>query len=615
MALDKATLDAYIQALYDDDGQLSSADYQLIINYILSNGNPETDPRDLFQVRRGDEVDLPALAQGEPALTLDTERFYMGGLSGNIRFPNIKDMPFVNLIQYNPKGDGVTDDYTVIQQAINDAAGGILYWNKQKGAEYLVADTISIPENTSILFETGVIVKSTAASVAFRINEVDNVNILGNGSLFIKPKSLYPTGEWAHTFSIGSAHNVLIDNVQIFENGGDGVYIGGQSTDLKECRNIVIRNCKIDGSKRNNISITYAENVTIDSCLLVNASGTNPQFGIDIEPNAGTFARYINVVNCHAEGNVQAGFGLAFGAEHCSFRGCSAKNTGLGFTFDANVGLENNFNTISDCVSEDNTSLGFYIRYSPNTQIQNCKSLNNGAFGLQFTESPNSIASNNIIDGNGNRGVVMASNGLRFVNNKVSNNTEGGIVATAGKDCIISGNYCIGNYGATYNSNMHINLDNSIFSNNTCRKGTNASQPTQGINIAAGADNCLVVNNDLFDSGTISSIYNASLTTVDKGNINLSGVYSQNILDYPDVASATWDPISVGAGLTVTGVFGFNGARIGDFVQVSPPYAMQGLTAFAYINNSNSVTLTVSNNTGAAVDLASGTWKFKLMKN
>lgn len=84
MALTKEQLDAYIQGLYDDDGNLSPEDYQKIINYIISNGEPSLNERDLIQVRRGDKADLPTLAQGEQALTLDTEEFFIGGLNGNI---------------------------------------------------------------------------------------------------------------------------------------------------------------------------------------------------------------------------------------------------------------------------------------------------------------------------------------------------------------------------------------------------------------------------------------------------------------------------------------------------------------------------------------------------
>lgn len=139
MALDKATLDAYIQALYDDDGQLSSADYQLIINYILSNGEPETDPRDLIQIRRGDEADLPTLAQGELAYTLDTEELFAGGLGGNVNLTN--RLGVINVKSFGAAGDGVTDDTLAIQNAIDSAEHGELYFPE---GNYLVSDTLTL---------------------------------------------------------------------------------------------------------------------------------------------------------------------------------------------------------------------------------------------------------------------------------------------------------------------------------------------------------------------------------------------------------------------------------------------------------------------------------------
>ncbi len=37
-----------------------------------------------IRFRRGNQADLPSLATGEPGLTLDTDRFYIGGEDGNI---------------------------------------------------------------------------------------------------------------------------------------------------------------------------------------------------------------------------------------------------------------------------------------------------------------------------------------------------------------------------------------------------------------------------------------------------------------------------------------------------------------------------------------------------
>ncbi len=79
--------------------------------------------------------------------------------------------------------------------------------------------------------------------------------------------------------------------------------------------------------------------------------------------------------------------------------------------------------------------------------------------------------------------------------------------------------------------------------------------------------------------------------------------------------TTTYDPPSIAngaaalsSGITVTG------AILGDYVQVSAPYDLQGLSASAYVSASNTVKICLNNNTGGAIDLASGTWKIRVTK-
>ena len=118
---------AYIDGLYAD-GSLSDQDYQNIINYIIAGGNLENAPRDLIQIRRGNKVDLPILAQGELAITLDTQDLHGGGLDGNI---NLSAQSFINVRKFGAKGDGVTDDTDAVRSAINHVLslnGGVLFF-------------------------------------------------------------------------------------------------------------------------------------------------------------------------------------------------------------------------------------------------------------------------------------------------------------------------------------------------------------------------------------------------------------------------------------------------------------------------------------------------------
>lgn len=139
MALNYSSLNAYIDGLYQD-GQLSEQDYNAIIVYILANGDIQNAPRDLIQVRRGNEEDLPILAQGELALTLDTEKLFVGGISGNVLINGL----LTSVRFYGAKGDGVTDDTVAFQAALNSGKSVFV-----PNATYKISNTLSI-ENSNV---------------------------------------------------------------------------------------------------------------------------------------------------------------------------------------------------------------------------------------------------------------------------------------------------------------------------------------------------------------------------------------------------------------------------------------------------------------------------------
>lgn len=79
--------------------------------------------------------------------------------------------------------------------------------------------------------------------------------------------------------------------------------------------------------------------------------------------------------------------------------------------------------------------------------------------------------------------------------------------------------------------------------------------------------------------------------------------------------TTTFDPASL---LTYTGTTSsaitVTGAALGDYVLVSAPYDQAGIIANGYVTAADTVKITVFNATAGTVDLASGTWKIKLLK-
>lgn len=68
-----------------------------------------------------------------------------------------------------------------------------------------------------------------------------------------------------------------------------------------------------------------------------------------------------------------------------------------------------------------------------------------------------------------------------------------------------------------------------------------------------------------------------------------------------------------GAGETIQ-VTGVNGANLGDFVIVSAPYDLQDITVTSYIQANSVIEIRLQNESGGAIDLASGIWRILVFK-
>lgn len=79
-------------------------------------------------------------------------------------------------------------------------------------------------------------------------------------------------------------------------------------------------------------------------------------------------------------------------------------------------------------------------------------------------------------------------------------------------------------------------------------------------------------------------------------------------------ATATIDPPSIATAGQALASVTVAGAALGDIVLPAAPYDLQGVGIHAYVSAANTVTLLLKNGTAAAVDLASGIWKFKVLK-
>lgn len=120
----------------------------------------------------------------------------------------------------------------------------------------------------------------------------NNIIIKGNGTIIGDKHTHTGTeGEWGMGINFNGAENAIVSGLTIKDCWGDCIYVGGNS------RNVLIEKCKLDHGRRQGISVTKADGVTIRDCSITNVSGTNPQYAIDIEPNKRDYVDNILIEN------------------------------------------------------------------------------------------------------------------------------------------------------------------------------------------------------------------------------------------------------------------------------------------------------------------------------
>ncbi len=146
---------------------------------------------------------------------------------------------------------------------------------KEKGAWLTVGD------NTEVIIDGNIRLKGNSHQSCDIIRVTGrNVRIHGKGSIIgDRWEHKGKEGEWGMGIRLHDATDVTVDGPTVADCWGDCIYIGGGS------RNVKIKNCVLRGSRRQGISITKANGVTISDCRIADISGTMPQYAICIEPN------------------------------------------------------------------------------------------------------------------------------------------------------------------------------------------------------------------------------------------------------------------------------------------------------------------------------------------
>lgn len=472
--------------------------------------------------------------------------FLQAGTGAVARSWQSKMRDVVSVKDFGARGDGVTNDTTAIQAALNAAAGGAIYF---PNGSYAINAALSIPAGTYVYAETGAatVTQSTAGANAFTYAgngiTVDGLRIVGpnsgSGSAVRADSRSNPTikncqvQNWLYGIQFRGCVNWTITGNRIW----GGTFDGGASSDIfiygsvgsPSSRGIVTANFCLSN---NDVGISVDTN-SGDKDLLISGNVVFPLQSDGVTPLAdannrrryGIAVGYNGTVNTRAvvSGNVlrdvpYSGIYLnaaTLPAGDVSITGNNVARCGFGTLYPADSSLRAGIwcnggadsitgNVVVDCSTTGIKVAPDYV-YSSANQPRPVISSNNVArtagIGIHLTNRPHGylVTGNRIINSTGpgiQYETTTADGGNnQFSGNHIDTNTtnQGGIVASnaaGGYECSIVGNRINGTDNTTndqFNSGIWFDgvvhcMDNAI---NRYHRGINygASFGARTINV------------------------------------------------------------------------------------------------------------------------------------
>jgi parallel beta-helix repeat protein len=315
---------------------------------------------------------------------------------------------------YNAYGDGVHDDTAAIQACINAVAGTGGTVAVPDGT-YLINPTtgsgvwgLMMGSNMTFAMTSGATLKAIAVSSStygiLCSNGSGNFTITGGNIVGERATHTGSGGESGMGIYLNGA-NITVTGVNISECWGDGIYICDSSS------NVTVTNCVCNHNRRQGLSISSCVTALIQNCTFSNTTGTDPQCGIDIEPNQGQSVTGVHITGCQIFNNVGGGI-----------------QQGDLWTGSSSTLIENN--NIYGNGGGGYHDGGIRILYTHDNIIRNNNVHNNLDGGIKLTEgAPNTTCTGNT----------------------VTNNSGWGISADTCNGSVITGNTITGNSGTNYN--------------------------------------------------------------------------------------------------------------------------------------------------------------------
>ena len=274
-----------------------------------------------------------------------------------------RDTSAYNIQNALPSGyvtDGSVDYTTYVQNAVSQHSNIVF-----PGFPIMVSDAgINIGSNKTISFLKGSkIVLKSSNKPAYSILQIKHAsNVTLNNPVIVGDRNTHtgPKGEWGMGLNIVSCSNIVINNPNISDCYGDGIYLGEDGTNNT---NITISGAHINNVRRNGISVISVDGLKLISPHISNTNGTAPMSGIDLEPNnSHEEMKNVQISDAVTENNKGEGILMFFDRLYAD----TDKNVSINITNHKDQGSSSGFRVICNKLKPSNGRiLGSIVTDSP----------------------------------------------------------------------------------------------------------------------------------------------------------------------------------------------------------------------------------------------------------
>lgn len=495
---------------------------------------------------------LTADADGQFTIWLEPGNYTVttgSGASEASKVVNINfDPGILNVMDFGVAADGVTDDATEIQAAVDaaEAVQGVLYFPP---GTYLTESQITVDSDYVTIKGAGrqTVVKTTSNVNIFRPTGVTGITIRdmtleGNGT------GSNQDGIRCINVTDSAFHNIRVNNV-----GHDGLLL------ISGCVGNSVVQCHVDGSGDD---------------------------GFNVGGDPSTPSTDNTITACVAENCTNDGFHISDGSDRTSVAGCIGRSNGHG------VGIyKADVVAISGCTFSDSTGYSIHTPSGPCTNLTiDGNTISGGTRGINIDAASKVAVSNNVLSAPDDYGIVFSGATGTDFSAVVADNIITGGCSVAG--IFMSGAKNISITGNTVNSpggdGFYVNSDATYYCTAIKISGNTVVDPgDEGIEVEEGSasEHITILGNTILNStGRAIEYRGGPFFNIADNNISDGG-------DYPILVSAS----SLRDG---------KGRVCGNIVEGD------GTSAGIRINNYNQVLAqgnVVVDVSGTAIDIGTGT--------